>query len=82
MSRACERCGTEVPDEWRYGWCEECCENGTCHHGNRPEDCNDCMIESDLAYDAHRMTAIPTNRPQDGRVCNCEDAPCCNHYES
>jgi hypothetical protein len=23
----------------------------------------------------------PNNRPQDGRICNCEDAPCCNHYE-
>lgn len=24
----------------------------------------------------------PNNRPQDGRVCDCEDAPCCGHYES
>lgn len=23
----------------------------------------------------------PSNRPQDGRVCDCEDAPCCGHYE-
>jgi hypothetical protein len=23
----------------------------------------------------------PDNRPQDGRVCDCEDAPCCGHYE-
>ena len=23
----------------------------------------------------------PDNRPQDGRVCECEDAPCCGHYE-
>lgn len=23
----------------------------------------------------------PNNRPQDGRVCDCEDAPCCGHYE-
>ena len=21
------------------------------------------------------------NRSQDGRVCDCEDAPCCGHYE-
>jgi hypothetical protein len=21
-----------------------------------------------------------TNRPQDGRICQCEDAPCCGHY--
>jgi len=29
-------------------------ENQPCHHGNKPEDCNACMIESDLAYDAAR----------------------------
>lgn len=23
----------------------------------------------------------PNNRPQDGRICDCEDAPCCGHYE-
>lgn len=23
----------------------------------------------------------PDNRPQDGRICDCEDAPCCGHYE-
>jgi len=23
----------------------------------------------------------PDNTPQDGRVCDCEDAPCCGHYE-
>jgi hypothetical protein len=23
-----------------------------CRHGNKPEDCNDCMIASDFAYDA------------------------------
>ncbi len=22
------------------------------------------------------------NRPQDGRICNCEDAPCCGCYSS
>jgi hypothetical protein len=21
------------------------------------------------------------NRPADGRICDCEDAPCCDHYE-
>jgi hypothetical protein len=23
----------------------------------------------------------PNNRPQDGRICDCEDAPCCGCYE-
>jgi hypothetical protein len=23
----------------------------------------------------------PDNRPQDGRICDCEDAPCCGHYD-
>jgi len=22
----------------------------------------------------------PNNRPQDGRICDCEDAPCCGCY--
>jgi len=25
-----------------------------CHHGNNPAECNDCMVESDFAYDAAR----------------------------
>lgn len=27
------------------------------------------------------LLECPNNRPQDGRVCDCEDAPCCGHYE-
>lgn len=23
----------------------------------------------------------PNNRPEDGKVCDCEDAPCCGHYK-
>ena len=30
-------------------------------------------------YQPHHFT--PNNRPQDGKVCDCEDAPCCGHYE-
>jgi hypothetical protein len=30
-------------------------------------------------YQPYHFT--PNNRPQDGRVCDCEDAPCCGHYE-
>jgi hypothetical protein len=29
----------------------------------------------------HAREFAPDNRPQDGRVCKCEDAPCCGHYE-
>ena len=33
-------------------------------------------------YNWHdQYDSIPNNRPQDGRVCDCEDAPCCGHYE-
>ena len=56
--RPCERCGTEVQDEWPYAWCKECGDNGTCHHGNRPENCDECFTESDLAYDAGRLVVI------------------------
>jgi len=56
--RPCERCGAEVKDEWPYAWCKECGDNGTCHHGNRPENCDACFTESDLAYDAGRLVVI------------------------
>jgi hypothetical protein len=32
-----------VKDEWPYDWCKECGDNGTCHHGNRPENCDACL---------------------------------------
>lgn len=63
--RSCERCSAALPADWQYTWCKECGETGTCHHGNRPKDCNDCMIESDLAYDAGRLVIIPTHLPKD-----------------
>ena len=56
--RGCERCGKLVEEDWAYAWCRECGETGTCHHGNRPEDCDACMTESDLAYDAGRLVAV------------------------
>jgi hypothetical protein len=37
--------------------------------------CRERVFERDIEY----VRVI--NRPQDGRVCNCEDAPCCGHYE-
>lgn len=30
--------------------------------------------------DQSEADSAPNNRPQDGRVCNCEDAPCCGCY--
>jgi len=33
--------------------------------------------------DIFRKQDVPqeiNNRPQDGRICNCEDAPCCGCY--
>lgn len=32
-------------------------------------------------WDGEKWISEPNNRPQDGRVCDCEDAPCCGHYE-
>lgn len=32
-------------------------------------------------WDGEKWVAAPNNRPQDGRVCDCEDAPACGHYE-
>ena len=52
FERPCRECGQ--PTE--YMWCEECCKKDIprCPHGNRPHECNACMIESDLAYDSWR----------------------------
>jgi len=35
---------------------------GTRHHGNAPHECNDCMIESDLALDGAREAAVAASR--------------------
>ena len=32
-------------------------------------------------FSAEWLSDTPNNRPQDGRVCDCEDAPCCGHYD-
>lgn len=42
-------------------------------------DLDDGVDEPD-AYDWHDEYE-PNNRPQEGRVCDCEDAPCCGHYD-
>jgi len=63
--RFCERCGDQVAADWPYAWCANCGATGTCQHGNRPHDCNDCMILSDLAYDAARESGRIVRRDDD-----------------
>lgn len=52
-SRLCERCGKPVDADWDYAWCDDC-QGELCKHDNDPSDCNECMTESDLEYDARR----------------------------
>jgi hypothetical protein len=40
------------------------------------------LQEEAAQWRAHARVFVPNNRPQDGRICQCEDAPCCGHYES
>lgn len=63
--RCCERCGQPMPPDWDYAWCKACGETGTCRHGNRPHECNDCFIESDIAFDARREGAVAPTRSDD-----------------
>lgn len=44
----------DLEAEWFGGWENKRRKTGTCHHNNPPHDCNDCLIESDEAYDAAR----------------------------
>ena len=52
--------------DYRDGW-ERIYGSGTFQNGNNHA--------SDGELD------VPDNTPADGRVCDCEDAPCCGHYE-
>ena len=36
----------------------------------------------DERRDAQVVREINNNRPEDGRICNCEDAPCCGCYDT
>jgi len=50
---------------------------------NEPKETTplDAMVEGlNKLYDA--MEGAPDNTPQDGRVCDCEDAPCCGCYST
>lgn len=44
----------------------------------------DAILQKASELDRYSETSDgpPNNRPQDGKVCDCEDAPCCGHYES
>jgi hypothetical protein len=37
-------------------YCQKCADAGKakCPHGKEVADCNDCMVEGDLAYDSRR----------------------------
>jgi hypothetical protein len=40
------------------------------------------MRENNLRHMNAAIAALrERNRPQDGRICDCEDAPCCGHYD-
>jgi len=57
LGRLCGRpgCSVIVPKEWAYEWCEDCgCDASPCPHGNRPDECDECCVESDREYDAQR----------------------------
>ena len=50
----CQKCGEPMDADWRYSWCQKCGSDETCRHGRRPVECNECMVDSDRAYDASR----------------------------
>jgi hypothetical protein len=64
-ARCCERCHNPMDDSCQYAWCKECGDTGTCHHGNRPHECNACFVESDIAYDAKRSESSKTPEKMD-----------------
>jgi len=47
----------------------------------RKISCHDLKRITDNYNADNQEDGPPNNRPQDGRVCDCEDAPCCGHYE-
>ncbi len=48
----CAGCGKRLDDNCLSVFCRECLV--LCPHGQRPADCNDCMVESDFLYDQAR----------------------------
>lgn len=69
--------GVDEPEAYDWHDAPSLCAKG---HGwlNLDGSCSACLRNANPpAYD----TEAPNNRPQDGRICDCEDAPCCGHYE-
>jgi hypothetical protein len=51
--RCCDECRRALPADWDYALCKECGE-ANCVHGNERHECNECLLESDFAFDAAR----------------------------
>ena len=49
--RLCVLCKKPIEPDNDYGACWDCQEQNECPHGNPLAECNECFIESDLAYD-------------------------------
>lgn len=54
LPRLCERCRKPVEPGCEFAWCESCGVAVRCVHGADVADCNQCAVESDLAFDAAR----------------------------
>jgi hypothetical protein len=54
----CAGCGTDSATVY----CAKCADAGKakCPHGKDMADCNSCMVEGDLAFDAARESSTPT----------------------
>jgi len=62
-------------------YCEDCGEPGHACWCNDPKSVKEYERDMQMAREQRQVTDAINNRPQDGRVCDCEDAPCCGHYE-
>lgn len=53
--RVCLECGKPLDDDEDYEICEECLHGKSCRHGTPlSQVCNQCCVESDLAFDTWR----------------------------
>jgi sRNA-binding carbon storage regulator CsrA len=53
VARCCPVCRKDMAQGWEYAVCESCGKL-PCRHGKQPHDCNECLFESDLMFDANR----------------------------
>ena len=69
LLRLCDKCSQPVPSDWDYALCKACGEE-PCKHAQGTKtlqvsfpgvilvaECNQCLIESDLEFDANRERA-------------------------